>query len=178
MDRRSSFPPARRRGWGPAAVRGVVGTIRGFVTTDEPISRDAGTHVTYLALMVFFLAAPALLTFEPGRDARVSILSLRLASSCLSHEVLGFECPGCGLARSFVLIIHGRLRDSLRYHRLGIVLYCFFLYQAGFRAYCLRNLKRAYPLFVLRLQRCAPSGLIMLFVVNWVIGIFAGSNGS
>jgi hypothetical protein len=29
-------------------------------------------------------------------------------------------CPGCGLGRAITLIFHGSLRESLKYHWLGI----------------------------------------------------------
>jgi hypothetical protein len=162
------------RGLSPALAR----TFRYFFATDTRVSRDTGTHWTYLAILGFFLVAPAFLSFEPGRDAGPSIFSLRLPSMCLTHEISGFECPGCGLTRSFVLITHGRLRDSLQCHRLGILLFGFFLYQAVFRIYCLRNLGRPYSRLLLRVQCRAPAAVILLLILNWVAGIFTGSNGS
>lgn len=31
---------------------------------------------------------------------------------CLNKQVLGFECPGCGIQRSFILLSHGEVKAA------------------------------------------------------------------
>jgi len=42
---------------------------------------------------------------------------------CLSHELLGIDCPFCGMTRSFVALAHGDLGASLRLHPAGPLLF-------------------------------------------------------
>jgi hypothetical protein len=38
---------------------------------------------------------------------------------CPFRLVTGLPCPGCGLTRSWVALLHGNLADSIRWHPLG-----------------------------------------------------------
>jgi hypothetical protein len=59
----------------------------------------------WLAVIIYFAASPV----EFGNH--YSICPLRLA---------GFEyCPGCGLGRSIVLLLHGQLEESISMHPFG-----------------------------------------------------------
>lgn len=135
---------------------------------------DASSHVTYIAIFALLLVGPAFAAFKPETSNRVSVLSISLPPTCMTQLVFGVECPGCGLTRAFVLITHGRFADSLRYHRLGIALYAFFLYLAATHVRLLVRGRRAKP--PARIERVLPGIVIVLLLANWVAGIFIGSN--
>ena len=60
----------------------------------------------WLAVIIYFAASPVQF------DSHFTLCPLRLA---------GFEhCPGCGLGRSMVLMLHGRVAESISMHPLGI----------------------------------------------------------
>jgi hypothetical protein len=80
------------------------------------------------------------------------------------------------MTRSFVALTHGRIRDALAFHRLGIALYAFFLWQAGYRLYCLRKRCVGIPHSLLRVQSALGFGMVALLVVNWFVGLFIGGN--
>jgi hypothetical protein len=60
----------------------------------------------WLAVIIYFAASPV----QFGNHFTNCPLSLA-----------GFEhCPGCGLGRSMVLLLHGRVAESISMHPLGI----------------------------------------------------------
>jgi hypothetical protein len=60
----------------------------------------------WLAVIIYFAASPVQFANH------FTICPLSLA---------GFEhCPGCGLGRSMVLLLHGRVAESISMHPLGI----------------------------------------------------------
>jgi hypothetical protein len=60
----------------------------------------------WLAVIIYFAASPV----QFGNHFTICPLSLA-----------GFEhCPGCGLGRSMVLLLHGRVAESISMHPLGI----------------------------------------------------------
>ncbi len=60
----------------------------------------------WLAVIIYFAASTVQF------DSHFTLCPLRLA---------GFEhCPGCGLGRSMVLLLHGRVFESISMHPLGI----------------------------------------------------------
>ena len=40
---------------------------------------------------------------------------------CAVRRFLRFDCPGCGLKRSFIALAHGRIRESIDLHTLDPV---------------------------------------------------------
>lgn len=40
---------------------------------------------------------------------------------CFIHEFTGFYCPGCGLTRSCLALLHGDVLSSLRFHPLPLI---------------------------------------------------------
>ncbi len=144
--------------------------ISWFVTSEDEMARDPGQHYTYLVIVGAFLILPFFLTFEPGSGNGVMLFSCRIPYTCMTRRVFGVKCPGCGLTRSFVLLTHGRLRESLRAHRVGVLLYLFFVVQVFFRVHCLRNMGRPLSRRWLWLQRWLPLGVIVLLILNWIAG--------
>jgi len=60
----------------------------------------------WVAVILYFFVSPV------HTDSHFTICPLSLA---------GFEyCPGCGLGRSMILLLHGHILESLRMHPLSI----------------------------------------------------------
>ena len=60
----------------------------------------------WLTVIIYFAASSVQF------DSHFTLCPLRLA---------GFEhCPGCGLGRSMVLLLHGKVTESISMHPLGI----------------------------------------------------------
>ena len=47
---------------------------------------------------------------------------------CIFKSLFGFECPGCGIQRSFILLIKGQLQESLEMYPALIPLIILVLY--------------------------------------------------
>lgn len=45
---------------------------------------------------------------------------------CLFHYLSHFDCPGCGLTRSFISLSHGHFLQAIRFNALGPVVYLIF----------------------------------------------------
>lgn len=39
---------------------------------------------------------------------------------CLFHEMTGLPCPGCGMTRAIVALLHGDLAQAFTHHPLGV----------------------------------------------------------
>ncbi len=94
-----------------------------------------------------------------------------LPETCLSRSWLNFECPGCGLTRSFVHLAHGEWSESWRMHRIGWLLALTVAGQIPYRlvALCGGNpapLGTAFPKFF-------GWTLLALLAVNWLMKLLA-----
>jgi len=48
---------------------------------------------------------------------------------CIFKNITGYDCPGCGLTRSFLCIARGDFTRSLHYHAFGVVLFVYLCLQ-------------------------------------------------
>lgn len=71
---------------------------------------------------------------------------------CWSRVLLGQECPGCGLTRSFIAVASGQLGHALAYNRLGPIL---------FGAIALLTILHAATLFGVRVPRLGTIDAIL-----------------
>ena len=54
---------------------------------------------------------------------------------CIFKSLFGYECPGCGIQRSFILLIKGQLQESLEMYPALIPLILLVLYSIFTRYY-------------------------------------------
>jgi hypothetical protein len=153
--------------------RGLRKVFDWFYVSEADV-RDMSTHWWYLGICLFMTVLPAFMA-QSGSE-HVQFLGLQLPGSCMSRELFGTTCPGCGLTRSFVALTHGRFQESLSLHRLGIVLYLFFVWQMAYRIYCLRKHGVGIPRRLCRVQSFLGMGMFVALLANWGIGLFVGGN--
>ena len=156
-----------------ALSKTIQRTVRIFFTSDP--GHDRSNHINYLCVMIVLVILPFFLKFE---NQNISFLGIHLPSTCMSQKLFKSECPGCGLTRSFVLLAHGHIRNSFQYHRLGLLLYVFFIYQIFYRIYALCHLQQPLPSKIIKIQNYSAYIIILALFINWGIGFFLGGNGS
>lgn len=143
---------------------------------EKTISTNKTTHITYLVIILLFLFLPFLISYSPEQTTPPTIHSIKLSPSCLSEVLFGTKCPGCGLTRSFVLLTHGHFKAAAEKHRLGPLLYIFFISLALFKIYCIRNPGKKLTPVIAELQFILPFLMLCLLFLNWFFGIFLGGN--
>ena len=78
------------------------------------------------------VAASIFLT--PSTEA-VSLLGWEVPPLCIFSSLLGIECFGCGLTRSFTYVGNGQFEQALRMHKLGPLLYLLVFAQIPLRSW-------------------------------------------
>ncbi len=92
-----------------------------LVNPDHLASRKR--HREMLVLAAAVVALSLALEVQSGQHVALHCLpGCPMPGTCLSHQLFGVDCPGCGLTRSFVYLFHGDWRASLEMHRLGWLL--------------------------------------------------------
>jgi hypothetical protein len=94
--------------------------------------------------------------FAPGRP---------LPHLCYSRLLLGIDCPGCGLTRSFIHLVHGDVAASFTANRAGWLLFLATLLQVPYRLWAVHHpggapLGHRVPVIVL-------ISLLGLLWINW-----------
>lgn len=91
-----------------------------------------------------------------------------MPGSCLSREIFHMDCPGCGLTRSIVFLVHGEVRASWQMNRVGWLMALAIVGQVPYRVMCLRRGRRVLGKVFPRLFGLF---LILMLVGNWALGL-------
>ena len=140
-------------------------------STEEVIKNQLRErHLSMLILSVLILAISLALSVSGlGEEEAVAWGEIELPQLCGSRAWFGVECPGCGLTRSFIALATGDFSESVRYHRVGWVLWLAVILQIPFRGYSLWKMQTSV------LERRWPtwfgSFLIATLIGNWILKV-------
>lgn len=129
-----------------------------------------GRHIEMLVIAVLAIAGSFVLNVGPEDRVHVRCLPTSpIPKTCLTRDLFGVDCPGCGLTRSFIHLAHWDWKASWKMHRLGWLLFLATLLQVPYRAQALLSKKGGVVPAWMANQ--FGRALIVLLIVNWVSGI-------
>lgn len=137
-------------------------------STLPPHRRTA--HLGVLAGCVLVLLLSRGLSLHGGHLALSQLQDGTLPDVCFFHVVTGWDCPFCGLTRSFVALAHGEWRLSLSYHRLGWLVFLLLLAQFPYRATLIAAPSLSRVCSARRLGAWTFWVLIVVAAANWIVG--------
>ena len=85
---------------------------------------------------------------------------------CPLRRFFGISCPTCGMSRSIVFLLQGRIADSVAMHRLGWLVFALIVVQIPYRIWCLAT--RRIVVYRPRLTEWTAVAFMLLLVVNWL----------
>lgn len=133
-------------------------------------SRYLSPHHVVLYVCFVIISGSFLLTPARSAEGPLYLGALPFPHTCVFKNLTGLPCPGCGLSRSMVAIAHGELRQSLYYHRLGLLTFLYVLVQFIYRIGAI-----AAPAFTAHIrgsEKYLNRGLILLvslYLLNWIV---------
>ncbi len=77
----------------------------------------------FLVLTALLLMTAALMTVPSEQQALVILFGWPLPELCQTRRIFGWDCPGCGLTRSFIYMAHGEVEAAFRMHAVGASLF-------------------------------------------------------
>ncbi len=141
--------------------------------SDGMLASRRRRHGEMLVISLLVIAASLLL--RVGGQDDVTVLgspSLTLPPLCMSRELFGVSCPGCGLTRSFVELAHGQWERAATFHRVGWLLAAAVVLQIPYRIAGLRH-PTGQPLGEI-VPRLVGYALIAALVGNWLWRVLMG----
>jgi hypothetical protein len=132
------------------------------------------SHLVILLLAVLITLAAG--TLRVSEQSRVEIpgLGLPLPDVCAYQQLVGHDCPGCGLTRSFVCVAHGDLPRAWSYHVTGPVLFALVVFQIPYRALQLWRLTRGRAAMRLCGELWIVWPLLIALLTQWAVRAWLG----
>ena len=132
-------------------------------------------HATFLVVSIIILLLSFLMNLEGHAGVAISLGGQTLPSLCTFRNLTGWDCPGCGMTRSFISLAHGQWYESLNYHPLGWLMFGMVAFQIPFRGVQLSRLRRGLQPLYWPAAVWLGWGFMILLVGQWVIrGIMRG----
>ena len=127
-------------------------------------------HQVILGLCLAVLTLSIVMSVRERTQVLVPILGTPLPELCHMRRYTGFDCPGCGLTRSFISIAHGRMLDAWRYNPAGFLLFPIMLFQIPYRSVQVWRLRRGLREIQLGwLSRWPMIVVLVVLVTQWVV---------
>jgi hypothetical protein len=138
-----------------------------------PAAHGDDFHRLVLVLSMVVLLLAFLLQVRDDQRVAFSLLpAWPLPEVCQSRVLLGWDCPGCGLTRSFVHLAHADLPTSVAVHPLGWLVALFVAAQLPYRLWALRSPGGA-PLGQ-RIPWAITASVLVLLVASWLARLVLG----
>ena len=139
----------------------------------DAVPRPRGSYVPHL---VFFLLSSGVIVAAAGLRIRgeAEVLwpgtSVAMPGACTFKRFTGIDCPGCGLTRCFICLMHGEFARAWSYNPAGIVFFGVVAFQVPFRGWQLWRLKTGRDEFQLGHRAdWVIIGIAGLLLTQWAI---------
>lgn len=131
-------------------------------------------HVIFLVMAAAILLCSFVMTSEGRNIVRVPGVAGHMPETCISRRLYGFDCPGCGLTRSFISMSHGEFQKAFSFNPAGPIVYLFVLIQVPWHAYqMIRIMSLRRPVETLWLY-VPLFGMSAVLLLQWLWRLAAG----
>ncbi len=131
-------------------------------------------HVLLLAIAVMVVGLAAVLDVHRGSQVVIPIVQWPLPPTCMFQNILGLDCPGCGLTRCFISLAHGQWSMAWKYHPVGIVFFLIVLAQIPYRSWQIWRIKTLRGEARVGGAGWAVLVFLVLIIGQWVIRAILG----
>ena len=138
-------------------------------------ARSAVLHVLVLIVSLVFVCAPALMVLTPDKHCRFIWKDEPAPNLCGFKIMTGHDCPGCGMTRCFVCMVHGNVLEAIHFHPWGAAAYMLLLSQIPYRIYALIRLRRGLPDWYFPYWTQVFCVFLGLYFVQWFIRLYYGA---
>lgn len=131
------------------------------------------THVVYLVLAAAVLVLAMTMTRRGEEQVILPLMSEPLPQLCHMKRFTGFDCPGCGLTRSFISLGHGDLAAAWHFNPAGILLFAITALQVPYRTWQLWRIRTGrdewyFPGFANWQTMIVVAALVLQWIVRMV----------
>lgn len=139
-----------------------------YVWHESVVRSNISMHAIFLAISTGVILMSFLMRSEGPKSVYLPGSKIPLPESCASRRITGYDCPGCGLTRSFISISHGQFQRAWEFNATSFVLYPFCAIQIPWsllQLYLLYSRRRGIEIPYLYFL---PIAIVVILVVHWL----------
>ncbi len=125
-------------------------------------------HFIFLTLAAVILLLSILMRSEGPESVFLPGVRSPMPETCSSRRLLGIDCPGCGLTRSFISISRGDFARAWQLNRASFVVYLFVMIQIPWHALQLWKLRRDGRAIDWTWIYGTPIFVVIVLMINWL----------
>ena len=131
--------------------------------------KQVSHHLVFLSLSVFVLAAASVLRLQGDERVVVPVVGLSLPEACYFKRLLGFGCPGCGLTRCFICLMHGEFSRAWQFNPGGYLCFAIVAFQFPYRTLQIwRSRKHLEEWRPVKLSASVGGLLVAVLILQWI----------
>ena len=135
---------------------------------------DAFYQTLYLVMATAVILVSAVLQIDASGRVVLPVLQLPLPDTCWFHRIFGLGCPGCGLTRCFISIVHGRFAEAWHFNPAGFPFFLLVASQIPYRAIQLWRIRTGVGLLaVSKTPLILVFATMVLLFAQWLLRVFA-----
>ena len=134
---------------------------------------DPIPHLVILALSVIAVLVARGLDVSSQSQVVIPGVNVSLPELCTYRQLVGHDCPGCGLTRSFVSLANGDAAAAWSYNVVGPIFFVLVLFQIPFRALQVWRLTSGRSAVCLGRELWMVWLLVIALLAQWLIGSMA-----
>ncbi|MFM7843153.1 MAG: DUF2752 domain-containing protein [Planctomycetota bacterium] len=128
---------------------------------------------TLLVVCTAIVTAALVLSVRGEEQVLVPVVQQPLPGICTFKRVTGWNCPGCGLTRSFISLAHGDLRSAWQFNPASWYFFPLVVVQIPYRAWQLwRHYRGAQRWQPGAWTAALPIVLLVAVLGQWLIRLF------
>ncbi len=127
-------------------------------------------HACILFAALLIIALAGLLRLNNSGEVKAPFWGT-LPGICTWKNLIGVDCPGCGLTRCFVEIAHGKWSNGWKFNPAGFLIFGMVIYQIPFRGLQLWRLKTGKQdcRHNIYLVNVVAWGIVVALFTQWVL---------
>jgi hypothetical protein len=135
---------------------------------------DVLLHGLLLALAACVLLLASVLRVRGTEEVVLPICDVPVPGVCSFRQLVGADCPGCGLTRCFVSLAHGDVRRAWHFNPAGVYLFVLVAMQLPYRLLQIGRLRRGFDEIHLGwITTLAVGSLVLALLGQWVARVVA-----
>ena len=135
----------------------------------RPRSERMLHHGLVLLGSLAILSLAGLLRVRGEREVVLPVLNQPLPPICLARRLVGWDCPSCGLTRSFISLAHGDVLAAWRYNPAALLLFALVVAQIPYRCGQLWRIHHHVPEWEIARWQWAVWVLAIALLGQWII---------